>query len=104
MRNDHLKLVVLSACDSIASSDPISQGPSRAAEVFSRSGAKSILGGLWRVSDDAASTLMEDFYRGLSKSWNRADSLRRAQIAMIESSRFAHPFYWACFALYGSPW
>ncbi|MHB9035675.1 MAG: CHAT domain-containing protein [Armatimonadota bacterium] len=102
--NPHLSLVVLSACDSIASSDPISSGPSRAAEVFSMVGAKSVLGGLWKVSDEAASSVMGDFYRSLSKDKPKIDALRDAQLAAIEHNQFAHPFYWACFALYGNPW
>ncbi|MCL5104478.1 MAG: CHAT domain-containing protein [Armatimonadetes bacterium] len=105
LENSHLKLVVLSACNSVASLDPVSSGPSRAAEVFSRVGAESVLGGLWNVSDEAASSLMGDFYRTLNKQDSRAGALRRAQLNMIESEsgQFAHPFYWACFALYGNP-
>ncbi|MCE5314624.1 MAG: CHAT domain-containing protein [Armatimonadota bacterium] len=102
--NPHLDLVVLSACDSIASSDPISSGTSRAAEVFSMVGAKSILGGLWKVSDEAATKVMSEFYRNLSKGESKTQALRSAQLATIQQKQFAHPFYWACFALYGSPW
>lgn len=101
--NSRIGLVVLSACDSISSSDPISTGPSRAAELFSMMGVKSVLGGLWKVSDAAAATLMADFYRNLSKGQSRTEALQRAQLNMIQSKKYAHPFYWACFALYGNP-
>ncbi len=103
IKNRNLSLVVLSACDSIASSDPISSGPSRAAEVFSMVGAKSVIGGMWKVSDNAASSIMGDFYQELIKGKSKAEALRAAQLAAIEQKQFAHPFYWACFALYGSP-
>lgn len=102
--NPHLQLVVLSACDSAASADPLRSGSSCAAEVFSLAGAKSVLGSLWKVSDAASLRLMEDFYKTLMHSKSRADSLQHAQIAMIEGKEYAHPFYWACFALYGNPW
>lgn len=105
--NPRLGLVVLSACDSISTSDPISSGPSRAAEVFSLVGARSVLGGLWKVPDEAAARIMVDFYRGLSRGQSRTEALRRAQLEAIEgkaSGEFAHPFFWACFALYGNPW
>jgi len=102
--NPHLQLVVLSTCESAASTDPITSGPSCAAEVFSLAGAKSVLGGLWKVSDASASKLMGDFYRTLCRGKTRTNSLRSAQIEMIEGKEFAHPFYWACFALYGNPW
>ena len=103
MENVRLAMVVLSSCDSISSSDPISTAPSAAAELFSLAGARSVLGGLWKVSDESASKLMGDFYRDLSRGKSRSESLRRAQVGMIESKRFAHPFYWGCFALYGNP-
>ena len=102
--NPHLQLVVLSACDSAASADPLQFGPSRAAEVFSLAGAKSVFGGLWKVSDASASQLMGDFYRSLVRGKTRTNSVQRAQVAMIEAKEYAHPFYWACFALYGNPW
>jgi tetratricopeptide (TPR) repeat protein len=103
VQNPYLQLVVLSACDAIGSSDPISQGPARTAEVFSLIGAKSVLGGLWKVSDKSAQVVMAAFYQGLSRGKSRAEALQSAQRAVIESKQFAHPFYWACFALYGNP-
>ena len=104
IKNDNLKLVVLSACDTISSSDPISNGASWVAELFSRAGAQSVMGGLWRIRDDSAVGLMTDFYRQLTLGSTKADALRYAQLKMIESGTLAHPFYWACFALYGNPW
>ncbi|MCX6345275.1 MAG: CHAT domain-containing protein [Armatimonadetes bacterium] len=75
LHNDNLKLVVLSACDAIASSDPISSGPSKAAEIFSRAGAMSVMGGLWRVSDgEATAGLMTDFYRQIVKQSSKAEA------------------------------
>lgn len=103
VHNPYLQLVVLSACDSIGSTDPISLGPARTAELFSLIGAKSVLGGLWKVSDESASKVMEAFYKGLSRGKSRAEALQSAQRTVIESKQFAHPFYWACFALYGNP-
>jgi hypothetical protein len=103
IQSANLQLVTLSACDSIGSSDPISSGPARAAEVFSLAGAQSVLGGLWKVSDEAASRVMGDFYRGLSRGKSRTEALQRALANVVESKQFAHPFYWACFALYGNP-
>lgn len=103
--NQHLGLVVLSACNTISSSDPLATGSSRAAEIFfSIVGAKSVMGGLWKVSDEAAWKFMGDFYRSLSKGRSRTEALQQAQMGMIQSGEFSHPFYWACFALYGNPW
>ncbi len=101
IRNPNLALVVLSACDSMGSSDPITSGPARTAEVFSLVGAKSMLGGLWKVSDEASSKMMDEFYRSLSRGKSRTEALQSAQLAAIDSRKFAHPFYWACFGLFG---
>ncbi len=99
-----LQLVTLTACDTISTSDPMSTGTARAAEVFSLIGAQAVLGSLWKVSDEAAGELMRAFYRNLSQGVSRSESIRRAQTSVIQSSsKFAHPFYWACMALYGNP-
>lgn len=103
LQSPELQLVVLSACETVGSSDPISSGPARAAEVFSLAGARSVLGGLWKVSDEAASRMMGEFYTALSKGKSRTRALQEAQLSVIESKQFAHPFYWACFALFGNP-
>jgi len=47
---------------------------------------------------------MGDFYRTLSRGKTRTGALQRAQTEAIAGKDYAHPFYWACFALYGNPW
>ncbi len=101
--NPNLRLIVLSECDAMGSSDPISSGPAVAAQAFSAIGARSVLGGLWKISDEAASGIMGDFYRNLTRGQTLSQALRGAQMSAIEARQFAHPFYWACFALYGNP-
>lgn len=103
VRNLATELVVLAACDSVGSADPLTSGPAQAVETFSLAGAKSVLGGLWKVSDEAAAMLMAEFYRNLNRGRSRGEALQIAQLSVIESKQFAHPFYWACFALYGNP-
>ncbi len=99
----NVKLVVLSACETIGSLDPLSSGPARAAELFTLAGAQAVIGSAWKVSDEAAAEAMGLFYRELSRGRTRVESLRNAMLSMIESKRYAHPFYWACFVLYGNP-
>lgn len=104
LTDPHLQLVVLSACESAASANSLRSG-GYAAELFSLAGAKSVMGGLWKVSDAASLKLMGDFYRALVRSRrSRSKSLQYAQTQMIEGKDYAHPFYWAAFALYGNPW
>jgi hypothetical protein len=102
--NEKLELAVLSACETIASSDAIPAAP-YTPDIFALAGFPSVIGGLWKVSDDASRVLMENFYQRLSKPGQKAQALQQAQVAMIQSKNgeYAHPFYWASFALYGDP-
>jgi CHAT domain-containing protein len=105
IRNSSLELAVLAACESISTTDTGLAGAPFTAEIFSLAGFPSVIGGLWKVSDEASSALMIDFYKRLSSLGQKGISLQRAQVYMIESKdgKFAHPFYWASFALYGDP-
>ena len=105
INNPNLQLAVLSACETMGSSDAGITGTAYTAEIFALAGFPTIIGGLWKVSDDASVRLMGAFYRSLASTGRKAEALRRAQVSMIESKgkEFAHPFYWASFALYGDP-
>ena len=52
---------------------------------------------LWKVDDEATRDLMVDFYRTLSAGQGRAEALRSAQLAMLQTPARSHPFYWASF-------
>ncbi len=93
-------LVVLSACQS--GLGKVSQGD----EIwgFSRSffgaGSSTVLASLWSVSDLSTQKLMADFYQGLTKTDAR-QALRTAQINLLKTPRYSHPYYWAAFNLVG---
>lgn len=85
--------MTLSACDSGLGSDlPVTtydasdgaevQG---LASVVTRKGAKAVLASLWKVQDDSTAQLMRRFYaeRRLGDQVNRAEALRRAQLALL---------------------
>jgi CHAT domain-containing protein len=93
-------LVVMSACRTamgkIHRGDEI-VGFTRA---FLYAGAGSVLGSLWDISDDATAVFMQNFYRNI-RAAGKAEALRSAQLAMIRSGDYSHPFYWAAFNLTG---
>lgn len=94
------KLVVTSACQKAIGK--INQGdeivsPTRA---FIYAGAHSVLGSLWNISDDATAELMQAFYSNI-RTIGKAEALRQAQIKMITSENYNHPFYWAAFNITG---
>ena len=93
-------LVVTSACQTaigqIGRGDEI-VGLTRA---FIYAGANSVLGSLWNISDEATAVLMKEFYANI-KNLDSADALRQAQLKMINSKDFNHPYYWAAFNITG---
>jgi filamentous hemagglutinin family protein len=92
-----LDLLVLSACETAVGNDRAGLGFTGSAI---RAGARSALGSLWPISDQAARSLMINFYQGLqSKDLNKAEALQKAQTVLRENERFSHPFYWAPFTL-----
>lgn len=96
---DDLDLLVLSACETALGDDQAVMGLAGAAI---QAGADSALATLWQVDDKGTLQLMEYFYRELRAGKSRADALRLAQLAMIESGAGnADPWKWAAFTLVG---
>jgi CHAT domain-containing protein len=55
------------------------------------------------VDDDAARSIMETLYTGLTKGQlTKTEALRRAQIKLIRDPETDHPLYWAPFVLIGN--
>lgn len=95
-----LELLTLSACETAEGNDRAPLGISGAA-IKAR--AKSVLGTLWPVEDNAAKTLMQQFYRGISGGGlSKAQALRQAQLGLLKNDEFRDPFYWAPFVLIGN--
>jgi len=68
---------------------------------FMFAGAPSILCSLWDVDDEATRTLMVSFYKNYLSGMTKPEALRKAQIAMQGTKRWAHPYYWSAFVLFG---
>jgi len=95
-----VELLTLSACQTAEGDD---RAPLGLSGIALKARVRSALGTLWPVSDEAASKLMADFYQALSQpGTSKVQALRRAQQAMIENPRFAHPFFWSPFILVGN--
>jgi CHAT domain-containing protein len=95
-----IELLVLSACET-------AEGDQRAtlglAGLAVRSGARSTLATLWSVNDASTADLMVGFYQSLTQQdFNKAESLRQAQLKLLESADYNHPYYWAPFILVGN--
>jgi CHAT domain-containing protein len=97
-----IELMVLSACQTASGDNRAALGM---AGMAIRSGARSTIATLWSVQDQSTSLLMTEFYQHLThdqKNTTKAQALRKAQLALIKSSEYRHPFYWAPFVLVGN--
>lgn len=100
LRRNPVELLTLSACETAEGDGRSPLGMSGAAL---KARAKSVLGSLWPVADEAAVGLMQHFYRGmLQDQVPKAQALQRAQLALLRTPDTAHPFFWAPFILIGN--
>ncbi|MBD2692307.1 CHAT domain-containing protein [Anabaena catenula] len=95
-----IELLVLSACKTAAGDKRASLG---LAGVAVRAGARSTLASLWYVDDEATALLMTKFYEELANSkLTKAEVIRRAQLTILQTKNFSHPYYWSAFVLVGN--
>ncbi len=100
LRRHSLELLTLSACETAEGNERAPLGISGAAI---RARAKSVLGTLWPVDDEAAVRLMQRFYQLMAEGRvSKAEALRQAQRELLADKPFAHPFFWAPFSLIGN--
>ena len=93
-------LITLSACQTAEGDD---RSPLGLSGVVLKSGARSALGSLWPVADDAAQILLPVFYEHLKDpAVTKAEALRRAQVSLLKQRGFGHPFFWSPFILVGN--
>ncbi|MFZ6800435.1 CHAT domain-containing protein [Undibacterium sp. Di24W] len=94
-----LDLLILSACETAEGDDRAPLGISGAAL---KAKARSAMGSLWPVSDLAASQLMQSVYQNfVNQGMSKAQSLRQAQLELMQQPAYLHPNYWAAFILVG---
>jgi CHAT domain-containing protein len=95
-----IELLILSACQTAAGDRRAALG---LAGVALRSGARSTIATLWSVQDESTALLMSQLYENLRQSGiTRAEALRQAQLKLLRSTEYQHPFYWSPFVLIGN--
>ncbi|HEY9830436.1 MAG TPA: CHAT domain-containing protein, partial [Stenomitos sp.] len=99
-RPEAIELLVLSACQTAIGDKRAALG---IAGVSVQAGARSTIASLFNVRDDSTASLMNVLYQELVKTnVTRAESLRRAQLALLEKEDYQQPYYWAPFVLVGN--
>ncbi len=95
-----VELLTLSACQTAEGDD---RAPLGLSGIALKAKVRSALGTLWPVSDEAASLLMAEFYKALSKPGiSKVQALRQAQIVLLKQKKLENPFYWSPFILAGN--
>ncbi|MEL7351041.1 MAG: CHAT domain-containing protein [Cyanobacteria bacterium P01_A01_bin.116] len=95
-------LVVLSACQTASSFEGEGKEILGLGFQLRQTGAASAIASLWTVDDTSTAALMTQFYEALSAGETKAQALRTAQVAMINSKRYSHPYDWSAFILIGN--
>jgi CHAT domain-containing protein len=94
------RIVTLSACRSAVSDNFEDGWPVSPATAFFDVGVATVVASLWEVDDSATATLMREFYTRLPQA-GAAGALRGAQLALMDTTEYADPFYWAPFVVTG---
>jgi CHAT domain-containing protein len=95
-----IELLVLSACQTASGDKQAALG---LAGIAVRAGARSTIASLWDVSDESTTLLMSYFYQELANNnLPKAEALRQAQLKILQSERFSHPYFWSAFILVGN--
>jgi len=95
-------LVVISSCLSSDKTQPGELGAMLGlARAFLFGGTDSVILSMWQVNDESTAKLFIEMYRKL-KEGTKSDALRQAKLALLNSPRPSHPYYWAPFILMGN--
>ena len=95
--------VVLSACNTAGADGRAEEALSGLARGFFYAGSRSMLVTHWSVESESAMLLTTQTFAAYKKDPDvrRAEALRQAMLATMKLQRFAHPTYWAPYALVG---
>ena len=96
------EMVVLSACQTAEGKDVKGEGLVALTRGLMYAGAERVTASLWKVDDDFAAELMQDFYeRVIHQGKSPAAALRESQLAMRNKRIWREPFHWAAFIMQG---
>ena len=94
-------LVTISACRSAGVRAYAGEGLIGFAWAFLQAGARSVVAGLWDVSDSSTEPLMNQFYAGIATGEPPSTAMRYAKLALLKGRNgYSKPYYWAPFQVY----
>jgi CHAT domain-containing protein/uncharacterized protein HemY len=99
----NMELMVLSACQTGFSE--IANGIEILGFGYQlqKAGVKNSIASLWKVKDEGTQVLMDNFYSSLQKgNVTVSEALQQAQLSLIKSKDYNHPYYWSAFFAIGN--
>jgi CHAT domain-containing protein len=103
-------LAVLSACETARGHISAGEGVIGLSWAFFVAGTSTTVVSQWKVESASTAGLMLAFHRNLmtapgngTNTFSTARALQRAEIGLLRSQKYAHPFYWAGFIVVGDP-
>lgn len=107
----HAKLAVLSACQTARGWVGAGEGVIGMSWALFVAGVPTTVASQWKVDSASTTSLMIDFHRRLTMrranpklKEGKAEALRQAELELLRSERYRHPFYWAGFVMIGDGW
>src|ERR1043165_2648793 len=101
-------LVVLSACETARGRGGTGEGMIGLSWALFIAGSPTSILSQWKVDSGSTTELMVEFHRQLKAqmanpagSFSAARALREAELKLLRSERYRHPFYWAGFVVTG---
>lgn len=94
-------IVTLSACNTAMGDSIEGKYVASLAEAFWIAGSRTVVASLWQVDDSSTSKLMTEFYENLRDGKAKGESLRDAQLNVLATKEFQHPYYWSGFSMFG---
>jgi CHAT domain-containing protein/tetratricopeptide (TPR) repeat protein len=95
----HADLVTLSACRSSGARTYAGEGLVGLAWAFLQAGSRTVVAGLWDVSDASTAVLMDRFYAGIAAGISPAEALNNARLD-LRRGPYSKPYYWGPFQCY----
>lgn len=95
--------VVLSACNTAGADGRAGEALTGLARGFFFAGSRSLLVTHWSVESESATMLTTETFAAYKRdpALRRAEALRQAMLQTMKQPQFAHPAYWAPYALVG---
>ncbi|MBF0295030.1 MAG: tetratricopeptide repeat protein [Magnetococcales bacterium] len=95
------RLAVLSACETGLGEVHEGEGVYGLRRAFQEAGAQAVISSLWEVSDAGTQALMTNLYARLGDGMTPHQALREAQLDLLESEEWKHPYIWSAFMMVG---